>query len=182
MKKFLFIVISDKPQAGKTTVANYIAELTGGVRISTSDAILPRIAEKVGLTVDEIKTRRKPNPDFLRAELITEGDKMRDENYPPGIACLDMVNGYNFIALDGIRRATELIATKRSAKQKGYRAIVIYVIRKDNNTEQDNTELGLQSMAHYWIFNKSDLITLKGKVKKTLQEIDVVANSRVKSL
>lgn len=132
MKKFLFIIIGDKPQAGKTTLANYIAELTGGVKMSTSDVILPRIAKKVGITVDEIKSRRKVHPHHFRTELIAEGDKMAVENYPPGVACLDMANGHNFIVLDGIRGVAELKATIQKAKKLLYKVLTIGTYRPSN--------------------------------------------------
>ena len=170
MKKFLFIVIGDKPQAGKTTLANYIAELTGGVRISTSDAILPRVAEKVGLTVDEIKSRRKDNPHRFRSELIVEGDKMAVENYPPGVACLDMVNGHNFIVLDGIRRVTELNATIQKAELLSYKVLVIGTYRPSNKAGADNTEPDILGLANYTIFNNGSLRTLKKKAFDILED------------
>ncbi|HAX61010.1 MAG TPA: hypothetical protein DCX95_00395 [Elusimicrobia bacterium] len=164
MSKKLYLVVSDCPQSGKTTVSTFIASHKKCERMSSSDAILFRVSELTGVPAEEIKKRRMTDPNFCRVELIAEGNKMADSGYPPGVACLDMLPSAGDVVIDGIRRAWELAETIKRAKKMGFEVVVIGVTRPDVKITKDNTESELFDFIDYRIVNDRGLKDLEKKV------------------
>ncbi|MBI5573862.1 MAG: hypothetical protein HY919_04835 [Elusimicrobia bacterium] len=172
MSKKLYLVVSDCPQSGKTTVSTFIASYKKCGRMSSSDAILSRVSKLTGIAVGEIKKRRLSDHNFCRVELIAEGNKMADSGYPPGVACLDMLPDYGDVVIDGIRRAWELDETITRAKKMGFDVFVIGVTRPTVITTQDNTESELFDFIDYKIVNDKGLRELKADVLKILEQTE----------
>lgn len=171
-KKILYLVISDSPQSGKTTISNFISSTKNCQRMSSSDAILPRVARLTGIPQQVIKSRRQTDPDFCRQELIKEGDKMAAEGYPPGVACLDMLPNNKSIVIDGIRRTGELAKTIEKARNMGYDVYVIAVTRPNIKSTNDNTERELFNYADYMIINDKGIEELLENARAILEKID----------
>lgn len=172
MSKKLYLVISDCPQSGKTTVSTFIASYKKCGRMSSSDAILSRVSKITDITVKEIKNRRLSDHNFCRVELIAEGNKMADSGYPPGVACLDMLPTGDDVVIDGIRRAWELEETINRAKKMGFDVFVIGVTRPAVIATQDNTESELFNFIDYKIVNDKGLKELKEKVLEILRKTE----------
>ena len=172
MSKKLYLVVSDCPQSGKTTVSTFIASYKKCERMSSSDAILNRVSKLTGISVEEIKKHRLSDHNFCRVELISEGNKMADEGYPPGVACLDMLPAAGDVVIDGIRRAWELDETINRAKKMGFDVFVIGVTRPDVLKTQDNTESDLFNFLDYKIVNDKGLIELEFDVLKILEQTE----------
>lgn len=177
MPKKLYLIVSDCPQSGKTTVSKFISAYKKCGRMSSSDAILRRVSKLVGIPADEIKKRRISDPDFCRLELIKEGNRMADEGYPPGVACLDMIpSGEGSTAascdvvIDGIRRAWELADTIERAKKLGFSVSVIGITRPNVNSSPDNTESKLFDFIDYKIVNDKGLKELENATLKILEK------------
>lgn len=168
--KYLFIVVGDRPQAGKTTVGKYIAKKLNIPHMSTSDTIVNRVEKKMGLTSGTIKKIRTTDPNAYRDMLIAEGDKMAAENYPPGVACLDVLNGIGGV-VDGIRREKELVDTCRVASKKGYKIYTVSVTRKNNIAGRDNTESAILDNVDYAIINDSDVQSLLHRVDTIIDAV-----------
>jgi len=139
--------------------------------MSSSDAILSRVSKLTGIIVEEIKKRRLSDHNFCRAELISEGNKMADEGYPPGVACLDMLPSAGDVVIDGIRRAWELADTIKRAKKMGFDVIVVGVTRPAVKITKDNTESDLFNFLDYKIVNDNGLKELEKAVLKILEKI-----------
>lgn len=172
MSKKLYLVVSDCPQSGKTTVSTFIASYKKCERMSSSDAILNRVSKLTGISCEEIKKHRLSDHNFCRAELIAEGNKMADEGYPPGVACLDMLPAAGDVVIDGIRRAWELDETIKRAKKMGFDVFVIGVTRPTVITTQDNTESELFDFIDYKIVNDKGLRELESEVLKILEQTE----------
>ncbi len=170
MSKKLYLVVSNCPQSGKTTVSTFIASYKNCERMSSSDAILSRVSKLTGIAAEEIKKHRLSDHNFCRAELISEGNKMADEGYPPGVACLDMLPPSGDVVIDGIRRAWELDETIRRAKKMGFDVFVIGVTRPSVKITKDNTESDLFNFLDYKIINDKGLEELKSAVLKILKK------------
>ena len=132
--------------------------------MSSSDAILSRVSKLAGITVEEIKKHRLSDHNFCRAELISVGNKMADDGYPPGVACLDMLPAAGDVVIDGIRRVWELNETIKRAKKIGFEVFVIGITRPAVITTQDNTESDLFNFLDYKIVNDKGLGELEKKV------------------
>ncbi|MDO8734619.1 MAG: hypothetical protein Q7K21_05630 [Elusimicrobiota bacterium] len=174
MSKKLYLVVSDCPQSGKTTVSTFIASHKKCARMSSSDAILSRVSKLTGITAEEIKKRRLSDHNFCRIELISEGNKMADSGYPPGVACLDMLPAAGDVVIDGIRRAWELDETIRRAKKMGFEVVVIGVTRPTVKTRQDNTESELFDFIDYKIVNDKGLKELEKAVLEILEKTETL--------
>ena len=142
--------------------------------MSSSDAILNRVSKLTGISCEEIKKRRLSDHNFCRAELISEGNKMADEGYPPGVACLDMLPADGDVVIDGIRRAWELDETISRAKKMGFDVFVIGVTRPTVITTQDNTESDLFNFLDYKIVNDKGLEKIKSAVLKILEKTESI--------
>jgi len=140
--------------------------------MSSSDAILNRVSKLAGITVEEIKQRRLSDHNFCRVELISEGNKMADTGYPPGVACLDMLPAAGDVVIDGIRRAWELDETINRAKKMGFDVFVIGVTRPAVITMRDNTESELFDFIDYKIINNKGLKELEKAVLKILEKTE----------
>lgn len=177
MSKKLYLIVSDCPQSGKTTVSKFISAYKKCGRMSSSDAILHRVSKLVGIPAEEIKKRRIADPDFCRLELIKEGNRMADEGYPPGVACLDMLPyekggmpASGDVVIDGIRRAWELEDTINRAKKLGFCVFVIGVTRPNVNVSPDNTESKLFDFVDYKIINDKGLKELENEALGILKK------------
>jgi len=169
-EKKLYLVVSNCPQSGKTTVSQFIASQRKCARMSSSDAILNRVSKITGIPVEEIKRQRMTDHNFCRSELIAEGNKMADDGYPPGVACLDMLPSDGDVVIDGIRRAWELQETIKRAKKMGFDVFVIGVTRPGIKSTLDNTESELFNFIDYRIINDKGLKELESSALKILEK------------
>lgn len=172
--KNLFIIVGDKPQAGKTTSGKYIASVLHIPHMSTSASINARVEKRLGLSAGTVVAARRVNPDNYRKDLIVEGDAMAAENYPPGVACLDII-GENGGVVEGIRREQELADTIAAALRRELKVTVIALTRADNDADPDNTEPGVMNRANYTIRNNSNVTSLLRQVDGIIK--DVVKNA-----
>ena len=171
--KYLFIIVGDRPQAGKTTTGKHIAKVLAIPHMSTSASINARVEKRLGLSAGTVIAARKVEPDNYRKDLIIEGDAMAAENYPPGVACLDIIGDKGGV-IEGIRREQELADTIAAALRRGLKVTVVAITRAGNEADPDNTEPGVMNRADYMIYNNSD-------VASVLCQVDLIIQSVVKN-
>jgi len=175
--KIVYIIVSNRPQVGKSMVGNIIAGKVGGRYIATSDVLVEILAQKLGIKPEDIKRARAKNPEAYRKELIQLGDNLTRkrvnwkgevEEIPttPGEEALRKAldEGANIVVIDGIRRRSELRKIVLNIPY-GYKCIKIGVFGYSQSI--DNTEHGLLYDCDYVIFSRG--IQSKDEV---VQEID----------
>jgi len=174
--KIVYIIVSNRPQVGKSMVGNIIAGKVGGRYIATSDILVEKLAQKLGIKPEDIKRARAKNPEAYRKELIQLGDNLTRKwvnlkgevmyiPTTPGEEALRKAKdeGANIIVIDGIRRRSEL--RKVILDAYGYKCVEIGVFGYSESI--DNTEPGLLYDCDYVIFSRG--IQSKNEV---VQEID----------
>jgi DNA polymerase III epsilon subunit-like protein len=175
--KIVYIIVSNRPQVGKSMVSNIIAGKVGGRYIATSDVLVEVLAQKLGIKPEDIKRARAKNPEAYRKELIQLGDnltrkwvnlegKVVEIPTTPAEEALRkaLEEGANIVVIDGIRRRFELRKVVSNIPY-GYKCIKIGVFGYSQSI--DNTEFGLLYDCDYVIFSRG--IQSKNEV---VQEID----------
>jgi DNA polymerase III epsilon subunit-like protein len=175
--KIVYIIVSNRPQVGKSMVGNIIAGKVGGRYIATSDVLVEILAQKLGIKPEYIKRARAKNPEAYRKELIQLGDNLTRkrlnwkgevEEIPttPGEEALRKAldEGANIVVIDGIRRRSELRKVVLNIPY-GYKCVKIGVFGYSESI--DNTESGLLYDCDYVIFSRG----IQDK-KEVVQEID----------
>jgi hypothetical protein len=173
--------VCGKPQHGKTTVRNLLAQLTHLKGGSCSDVVYHFLAVRRQVSVEALRAEPK---EALRPALCEAGDFLcggaplhevpanpevdgQVYRHPSTLVRTLYLNGYNII--DGVRRRLELQHAREHLDWNGVRSLVIYVDRPGQPEIVDNTE-DLRETADEVVSNDGTIEDLQPKLISILEK------------
>ena len=137
------IAFIGQKQSGKSTASDFVANIVGGVSVDTSARIYRELAEELGTTVEELKSRPKES---IRQRLIEKGDMISLEH--PLALIADQLDARAY-CIAGIRKRDQLEALPDEVK-------VVWIEREGHNPPgEDNLELTAED-ADYVVTNNGE--------------------------
>jgi hypothetical protein len=172
------------PGHGKTTARNYFCQFTGLKGGSCSDVIIDLYTSLTGWTKEEVladKAQVRPVlvslGDFLCGDgsnlaLLTKdgGAKAVHPPFERGPAALSMqLYEAGVRAIDGVRRASEMVALKSEMEKRGVPVFVVHVRKPHGVAPADNTDPEVFRSAAWGINNGHGLLDLQRDVYRMAQ-------------
>lgn len=166
MNDYLLVLLGE-PQAGKSTAAEIISNMTGWERGTCSTIIYNILAKLDGLPPgnwhDVIPEDQHAQ---TRERLIKLGNAISDE--VPFVYPVALLNK-GCRVIDGVRRKTELSALSEYCYNRGVDMVPIWIGRKDRPPIQDNNELSEEDAA--LVIQANDLSDLTTRVEDMINNL-----------
>lgn len=168
------ICLLGEPQAGKSSAAKIITELTGWKAGTCSTIIYNVLAKLEGLPQGNWHDVNPPeNHDSIREKLVRLGNAMSDE--VPGIYPVGLLN-QGCQVLDGIRRKEELAALEAHCEDYGIELIKVWISRDNRPALSDNNEL-LPVHSH-WSVTAADIEELTNDITELLGVLQIIPTTK----